>query len=102
MNAFAYDANKAKQFDKFYSSFTQKACAKSELHIDGEETMKMIREKKLTFLDICTQGELAVIGLKAPNTIEIPVEHLFEEKNLTFKQLTNEELDIVTKWIMDI
>ena len=94
LNAFAYDANKAKDFDKFYSNFTQQACAKSKLYIDGEETMKMMREKKkFTFLDIRTPGELAVVGVKAPNTLEIPVEHLFEEKNLN--RLPKDELLVV-------
>ena len=60
INAFAYDTNKAKDFYKFYSNFTQQACAKSKLYIDGEETMKMMHEKKkFTFLDIRTQGEFA-------------------------------------------
>jgi rhodanese-related sulfurtransferase len=94
LNAFAYDVNKAKEFDKFYSNFTQQACAKSKLYIDGEETIKMMHEKKkFTFLDIRTQGELAVVGLKSPNTLEIPVEHLFEEKNLN--KLPKDELLIV-------
>ena len=30
LNAYAYDANKGKDFDTFYSHFTQQACAKSE------------------------------------------------------------------------
>lgn len=94
INAFAYDAAKAKEFDAFYSNFTQKACAESKLYIDGEETMKMIREeKKFTFLDVRTPGELAIVGIKAPNTLEIPVEHLFEEKNLN--KLPTDELIVI-------
>ena len=54
----------------------------------------MMREKKkFTFLDIRTPGELAVVGVKAPNTLEIPVEHLFEEKNLN--RLPKDELLVV-------
>jgi rhodanese-related sulfurtransferase len=94
INAFAYDTNKAKDFDTFYSNFTQKACAQSKLYIDGEETMKMIRDKqKFTFLDVRTQGELSVVGINTPNTLEIPVEHLFEEANLN--KLPKDELIIV-------
>ncbi len=94
LNALAYDANKAKEFDKFYSNFTQKACAESKLYIDGEETMKLIQEKKkFTFLDVRTEGELSVVGIKTPNTLEIPVEHLFEEENLN--KLPKDELIIV-------
>ncbi len=94
MNVFAYDTAKAKEFNDFYSHFTQKACAESKLYIDGEETMKMIREeKKFMFLDVRTPGELAIVGIKAPNTLEIPVEHLFEEKNLN--RLPKDELIII-------
>ncbi len=83
VNVFAYDTDKAKEFDKFYSSFTQKACANSTLYIEGDEVMKMMRkQKKFMFLDIRTPGELAVVGIKTSNTLEIPVEHLFEAKNL--------------------
>lgn len=94
MSAFAYDTAKAEDFDKFYSNFTQKACAQSKLYIDGEEMMKMMREqKKFTFLDVRTPGELAVVGIKMPNTLEIPVEHLFEEKNLN--RLPKDELVVI-------
>ena len=94
VNALAYDTNKAKEFDKFYSNFTQKACAKSELYIDGEEMMKLINEKKkFTFLDVRTPGELSLVGIKAPNTLEIPVSHLFEGKNLD--RLPKDELIVI-------
>ncbi len=94
INVSAYDTAKAKEFDTFYSHFTQQACAESKLYIDGEETMKMIREeKKFTFLDVRTPGELAIVGIKAPNTLEIPVEHLFEEKNLD--RLPKDELIVI-------
>ena len=94
LNAYAYDANKAKDFDTFYSHFTQQACAKSELYIDGEEAMKMMREKKkFTFLDIRTEGETSVVGVTASNTLKIPLEHLFEAKNLD--KLPKDELMVV-------
>lgn len=94
LNAFAYDANKAKDFDTFYSNFTQKACSQSKLYIDGEETMKMMRDKKkFTFLDVRTPGELSVVGIKASNTLEIPVEHLFEGKSL--ERLPTDELIVI-------
>lgn len=94
LNVWAYDAEKAKEFDKFYAHFTQKACAHSKLYIDGEETMKMIRDKKkFTFLDVRTQGELSVVGINMPNTLEIPVEELFDEKNLN--RLPKDELIVV-------
>jgi len=83
VNAMAYDATKAEGFDKFFSHVTQKHCADSKLMIDADEVMKMLREKKkFTFLDIRTEGEMAVLGLKTKNTLEIPLQHLFEKKNL--------------------
>ena len=83
VNAMAYDAIKAEGFDKFFSHVTQKHCADSKLMIDADEVMKMLREKKkFTFLDIRTEGEMAVLGLKTKNTLEIPLQHLFEKKNL--------------------
>ncbi len=83
LNVFAFDTNKAESFDAFYSHMTQKACAASKLFIDGDEVMQMLREeKRFTFLDIRTKGEMAVLGLKTVNTIEMPLEHLFEKENL--------------------
>ncbi len=94
LNAIAYDSDKAKDFDKYYSHFTQQACAKSKFYIDGEEMMKMIRDKsKFTFLDIRTKGETGVVGVKAANLLEIPIEHLFEAKNLD--SLPKDELLVV-------
>ena len=93
-NVSAYDADQAKAFDRFYSHLTQKHCADSKLFIDSDEVMQMLREeKKFTFLDIRTEGETAVLGLKTPNTISIPLQHLFEQKNLD--RLPKEELMVV-------
>jgi len=83
VSAFAYDAQKAKAFDKFYSNFTQKACANSKPFIEADETMKMLREnKKVTLLDIRTKGEHAVISIGLKNSIYIPLQDLFKAKNL--------------------
>jgi len=94
VNALAYDASKAKDFDKFYSNFTQKACAKSELYIKGEEMMKLINEKKkFTFLDVRTAGERSIVGISASNRLEIPVSDLFEAENLD--RLPKDELIVI-------
>ena len=83
VSAFAYDENKAKTFDAFYSNFTQKACANSKLFIDGQETMDMLNKKeKFTLLDIRTKGEHAVVSIGLENSIFIPLESLFEKENL--------------------
>lgn len=94
LNLFAFDTNKAESFDAFYSHMTQKACAASKLSIGSDEVMQMLREeKKFTFLDIRTKGELAVLGLKTANTIEMPLEHLFEKDNL--EKLPTDQLIVI-------
>ena len=94
LNLSAFDTKKAEDFDAFYSHMTQKACAASKLSIGSDEVMQMLREeKRFTFLDIRTKGELAVLGLKTANTIEIPLEHLFEKKNLA--KLPTDELIVI-------
>jgi rhodanese-related sulfurtransferase len=91
---YAYDTKKAEEFNGFYSHMTQKACADSKLMIGSDEVMQMLREeKKFTLLDIRTRGELAVLGLKTPNTLEIPLEHLFEKANLG--KLPDDELIVI-------
>ncbi len=82
-NVLAYDTAKAEAFNKVFSHVTQEHAAKSKLMIDSDEALKMLREKKkFVFLDIRTPGEMAVLGLKTDNRLEIPLEHLFEKKNL--------------------
>jgi len=94
VNVSAYDSVKAEGFNKFFSHVTQKHCANSKLAIESDEAMKMLRDKKpFTFLDIRTEGEMAVLGLKTPNTLEIPLQHLFEKKNL--ERLPKDELIVL-------
>lgn len=94
VSLFSFDVEKAKKFDQFYSNFTPKALASSKADISATETMQMIREKKkFTFLDIRTRAEMDIIGVTAPNTIEIEMEHLFEEKSLN--ALPKDELIVV-------
>ena len=83
ISAFAYDVDQAKKLQGFYSHFTQAACAKSTLFIDAEEVMKTIRDDaKVTFLDVRTEGEHSVVSMGLKNSLFIPIENLFEEKNL--------------------
>jgi len=94
VNVSAYDSVKAEGFNKFFSHVTQKHCANSKLAIESDEAMKMLRDKKpFTFLDIRTEGEMAVLGLKTANTLEIPLQHLFEKKNL--ERLPKDELIVL-------
>lgn len=83
VGAFAYDHAQAQQFDKFYSHVTQKALSESKLSISGDTVMKMLREKKdFILLDVRTKGEMSVLSLVTDNTVQIPIDELFQEKNL--------------------
>jgi rhodanese-related sulfurtransferase len=83
LSAFAYDQKQAESFDGFYSKLTQQACASSKLFIDGEETMKMIRDKNdMLLLDVRTDGEASVLAITAPNSLHIPLASLFKKENL--------------------
>ena len=93
----AYDEALAAKMDKTFSKVTQKNIIKSKGKgvIESKELFKMLREKKkFIFLDIRTEGEMAVLGLKTKNTLEIPLEHLFEKKNLD-RLPTNELIVLV-------
>ncbi len=93
-SAFAYDEALAAKMDKIFSKVTQKNIIKSKLMIDNKELFKILREKKkFVFLDIRTEAEMAILGLKTDNTLEIPLEHLFEKKNLD--RLPKDELIVL-------
>jgi rhodanese-related sulfurtransferase len=83
LSAHAYDAKQADSFNGFYSKLTQQACASSKLFIDGEETMKMIRDNAdILLLDVRTDGEASVLALSTPNSLHIPLASLFQKANL--------------------
>ena len=83
VNSMAYDATKAEGFNKFFSNFTQKACADSKLFIDSEDVMKMFRDNaKFTLLDIRTIGEAGIVTVSSKNGMYIPLKNLFEQENL--------------------
>lgn len=83
ISASAYNEVKAESLNKFYSKFTQKACANSKLFISAKDTMKMLREKKnFTLLDVRTIGEKSVVSITASNSIHIPIKDLFKKENL--------------------
>ena len=83
ISSMAYDSVKAEGFNKFFSNFTQKACADSKLFIESEEVMKMLRDNaKFTLLDIRTIGEAGIIAVSAENGVHIPLKNLFEKASL--------------------
>jgi rhodanese-related sulfurtransferase len=90
VNAFSYDAEMAKKFNAFYSNFTPKVLAKGTMEASADDLIKMIREgEKFTILDARTPGEMEIIGMKLPNTLEIPMDKVFKEENL--KRLPTDE-----------
>ncbi len=94
VSSFAYDTEMAKKFDQFYSNYTPKALASSKVNISASDMMQMIREnKKFTFLDIRTRAEMDILGVTAPNTLEIELQDLFKEKSL--KSLPTDELILI-------
>ena len=95
VSAFAYDPTQAKELEKFYAHMTQEAFAKSKLNIEADEVMQMVRENKdFVLLDIRTEGEMSVVALQTPNAIEVPLNKLFETKNLD-KLPTNKPIVVV-------
>lgn len=83
VSAMAYDHTQAKKFDKFYSHMTQKNLAASKLTVSPEKVMKMLRQnKEFVLLDVRTPGEMNVVSTVTSNTLQIPLENLFQEKNL--------------------
>ena len=91
-NASAYDTEKAKYFDAFYSKFTPKVLANPSIEASAKDVMKMIHDgEKFTILDARTPAEMEIIGIKLPNTLEIPMNDVFREENLN-KLPTDEKL----------
>ena len=94
MNLMAYDANKAKELNTFYSHMTQKACADSKLFMKAVDALKMLREKKpFIFLDVRTDGENDVLSLSGDNALHLPINLLFKKENLD--KLPTDKLIIV-------
>lgn len=83
ISALAYDVAKASENEKFYSHFTQKACADSKLFINAEDTLKLIRDDgEYLLLDVRSNGEASVFALGGKNAVQIPLEDLFKKENL--------------------
>lgn len=81
--AFSYDAAKAEESEKFFSHFSQKACAESKLFMDAEKVMEAVRKGSgYLLLDVRTNGEASVIKISDKNSVHIELMHLFEKKNL--------------------
>ncbi len=79
----AYDEQAAQMASKFFSHFHRKTLIEAPCKATADDVLKWIREgKKVTFLDIRTPAETSVIGITYKNTLNIPLDKLFEKKNL--------------------
>ena len=79
----AHDVALAKTFDETFSQYTQSYLNNSKMFVDADTVMKMLRNKDdFVLLDIRTPSEMEVVALKTSNTLEIPFDKLFKEKNL--------------------
>ncbi|MDY0116955.1 MAG: rhodanese-like domain-containing protein [Sulfurimonadaceae bacterium] len=83
INSFAYDIEKVKEFDNFYSKMTQEVCATSTLFINAEDTMGLIKaDKEYLILDVRSDGEYSVMGVHLQKSLHIPLERLFTKESL--------------------
>jgi rhodanese-related sulfurtransferase len=79
----AFDTQKRAMFQNYYSQYTQETLAQSTLFADAEETMELLlKGEQLFFLDMRTEAEMGVVGLKLPNSAQIALDKLFLEENL--------------------
>lgn len=79
----AYDQVKAESFDKFYSSFTHKACANSKLFIEAEDVVKyIVKNDNYVLLDIRTKAEKSIVAISDKNALNIELKDLFKKENL--------------------
>ncbi len=82
-SANAYDADLAKKFDAFYEKMTFEPLSKSALILHPEAFAEEARkDPSIVLIDIRTPQEQAFIKSGYANTLEIPLEELFEAKNL--------------------
>ena len=82
-NAWSYDKEMAAHFAKLFSK-VEGANAGKALHFISPETF--VRDlkagKDMLAIDIRTPAEMDLLGLKIPNSLSIPVNELFENRNL--------------------
>jgi len=83
VNLSAYDADMAKKINKTFSHYSLENLNNSKMLVDAETVMKMLKKKEdFLFLDIRTINEIGVVGLRTDNTLEIPLDVLFQKENL--------------------
>ena len=79
----AYDAKLAKTLDGFYEKMTFEPLSKSTLVVKADAfAQEAKKDPSIVLIDIRTPQEQAFVKLGYKNTLEIPLEELFEAKNL--------------------
>lgn len=82
-SAHAYDVELAKKLDGFYEKMTFEPLSKSNLLLKPEAFVDEVKkDPSIVVIDIRTPQEQAFVKLGYTNTLEMPLEELFEAKNL--------------------
>jgi len=79
----AYDAQLAQKLDGFYEKMTFEPLSKSALLLKPEAFVEEVKkDPTIVVIDVRTPQEQAFVKLGYKNTLEMPLEELFEAKNL--------------------
>lgn len=82
-SAMAYDAQLAQKLDSFYEKMTFEPLSKSHLLLKPETFVEEVtKDPSIVVIDVRTPQEQTFVKLGYANTMEIPLEELFEAKNL--------------------
>ena len=79
----AYDTELAKKLDGFYEKMTFEPLSKSHLLLKPDVFVEEVKkDPSIVVIDVRTPQEQAFVKLGYKNTLEMPLEELFEAKNL--------------------
>lgn len=79
----AYDTEMAKKLDSFYEKMTFEPLSKSTLLLKPDAFVEEVKkDPSIVVIDVRTPQEQAFVKLGYKNTLEMPLEELFEAKNL--------------------
>jgi rhodanese-related sulfurtransferase len=82
-SASAYDAQLAQKMDSFYEKMTFVPLSQSTFLLEPEAFVAEVKkDPSIVLIDVRTPQEQAFIKTGYPHTLEMPLEELFEAKNL--------------------
>lgn len=82
-SASAYDTDLAKKMDNFYAKMTFVPLSQSTLLLEPEQFVDAVKkDPSIVLIDVRTPQEQAFIKTGYAHTLEMPLEELFEAKNL--------------------